>query len=77
MLGAVPGIGAAVIPWIAYGHALRTEKGASETFGKGDVRGVIASESSNNAKEGGALVSDHCLRRARDGPRWRCCLALS
>src|SRR5262249_35286779 len=40
----------------AYGHALKTEKGAAETFGKGDVRGVIASESSNNAKEGGALV---------------------
>jgi len=57
VLGAVPGIGAAVIDWIAYGHALRTEKGAQETFGKGDVRGVIASESSNNAKEGGALVS--------------------
>ncbi len=57
VLGAVPGIGAAVIDWIAYGHALRSEKGAAETFGKGDVRGVIASESSNNAKEGGALVS--------------------
>ncbi len=57
VLGAVPGIGAPVIPWIAYGHAMRTEKGASETFGKGDVRGVIASESSSNAKEGGALVS--------------------
>ncbi len=57
VLGAVPGIGAAVIDWIAYGHALRSEKGAKETFGKGDVRGVIASESSNNAKEGGALVS--------------------
>jgi TctA family transporter len=57
VLGAVPGIGASVIDWIAYGHALRTEKGASESFGKGDVRGVIASESSNNAKEGGALVS--------------------
>lgn len=56
LLGSVPGIGAAVIDWIAYGHAARTEKGASETFGKGDVRGVIASESSNNAKEGGALV---------------------
>lgn len=55
-LGAVPGIGASVIDWIAYGHASRTEKGASETFGKGDVRGVIASESSNNAKEGGALI---------------------
>ncbi|MPY68930.1 MAG: hypothetical protein GEU92_02465 [Alphaproteobacteria bacterium] len=55
-LGSVPGIGASVIDWIAYGHAARTEKGAAETFGKGDVRGVIASESSNNAKEGGALV---------------------
>lgn len=56
MLGSVPGIGASVIDWIAYGHAARTEKGAAESFGKGDVRGVIASESSNNAKEGGALV---------------------
>lgn len=56
LLGAVPGLGAAVIDWIAYAHAARTVKGASETFGKGDVRGVIASESSNNAKEGGALV---------------------
>lgn len=56
ILGAVPGMGAAVIDWIAYGHAARTSKGAAETFGKGDVRGVIASESSNNAKEGGALI---------------------
>ena len=55
-LGAVPGIGASVIDWIAYGHAVRSEKDAATTFGKGDVRGVIASESSNNAKEGGALV---------------------
>jgi TctA family transporter len=55
-LGAVPGIGASVIDWIAYGHAVRTEKGSAQTFGKGDVRGVIASESSNNAKEGGALL---------------------
>lgn len=56
LLGAIPGIGAPVIDWVAYGHALRTEKGAPDTFGKGDVRGVLASESSNNAKEGGALV---------------------
>lgn len=55
-LGAVPGIGASIIDWIAYGHALRTEKGASQSFGTGDVRGIIAAESSNNAKEGGALV---------------------
>ncbi len=55
-LGAIPGIGAAVIDWIAYGHAARTEKGADKTFGTGDIRGVLASEASNNAKEGGALV---------------------
>jgi TctA family transporter len=56
LLGAIPGLGAAVIDWIAYAHAAKTVKGAQDTFGKGDVRGVIASESSNNAKEGGSLV---------------------
>jgi TctA family transporter len=55
-LGAIPGIGASVIDWIAYGHAVRSIKDSGKTFGKGDVRGVIASESSNNAKEGGALL---------------------
>ena len=54
-LGAIPGVGSAVIDWIAYGYAQRTERNA-ETFGSGDVRGVIAPESSNNAKEGGHLV---------------------
>ncbi len=54
-LGAIPGLGSAVIDWIAYGYAQRTERNA-ETFGTGDVRGVIAPESSNNAKEGGHLV---------------------
>ncbi|MDX1483769.1 MAG: tripartite tricarboxylate transporter permease [Alphaproteobacteria bacterium] len=55
-LGAIPGIGASIIDWIAYGHAVRSIKDSGLTFGKGDVRGVIASESSNNAKEGGALL---------------------
>ena len=54
-LGAIPGLGSAVIDWIAYGYAQRTERNP-ETFGTGDVRGVIAPESSNNAKEGGHLV---------------------
>ncbi len=56
ILGAIPGITGSVIDWIAYGHALRTEKGAKETFSTGDVRGVIAPESANNSKEGGSLV---------------------
>jgi putative tricarboxylic transport membrane protein len=54
-LGAVPGLGAAVIDWIAYGHAVRTEKNP-ENFGRGDIRGVIAAIASDNAKEGGHLV---------------------
>jgi TctA family transporter len=55
-MGAIPGIGASVIDWISYGHALKTEKDAPKTFGTGDVRGVIAAESATNAREGGALV---------------------
>jgi putative tricarboxylic transport membrane protein len=53
-LGTVPGLGAASIDWIAYGHALRSEK--NNFFGRGDIRGVIAPEASNNAKEGGHLI---------------------
>src|ERR1700730_6939054 len=55
-MGAIPGIGASDIDWISYGHALKTEAGAAQTFGKGDVRGVIAAESATNSREGGALV---------------------
>jgi putative tricarboxylic transport membrane protein len=55
VLGTIPGLGAASIDWIAYGHAVRTEKNP-ETFGRGDIRGVIAPEASNNAKEGGHLI---------------------
>ncbi|MBV8838346.1 MAG: tripartite tricarboxylate transporter permease [Alphaproteobacteria bacterium] len=55
LLGSIPGIGSAVIDWIVYGYAKRTERDG-DLFGTGDVRGVIAPESANNAKEGGHLV---------------------
>lgn len=55
-LGMIPGITGAVTDWIAYGHAMQTVKGAKDTFTKGDVRGVIAPEAANNAREGGMLV---------------------
>lgn len=55
VIGAIPGLGGSVVDWIAYGHAVQTAKGSSE-FGKGDIRGVIAPESANNAKEGGGLL---------------------
>ncbi len=56
LLGVVPGITGAVTDWIAYGHALQTSKNAKLTFTTGDVRGVIAPEAANNAREGGSLV---------------------
>ncbi|MYZ47001.1 tripartite tricarboxylate transporter permease [Propylenella binzhouense] len=55
LLGALPGLGGSVIDWVAYGHVVQTSRDKS-MFGKGDVRGVIAPESANNAKDGGALV---------------------
>lgn len=55
VVGVIPGLGGSVVDWIAYGHAVQTSKDKS-LFGKGDVRGVIGPESSNNAKEGGGLV---------------------
>ncbi len=55
IIGIIPGVGGAVANFIAYGQAASTSKNP-ENFGKGDVRGVIAPESANNAKDGGALV---------------------
>src|SRR5210317_1849088 len=55
VVGVIPGLGGSVVDWIAYGHTVQTTKDKS-TFGKGEIRGVIGPESSNNAKEGGGLV---------------------
>src|SRR5687768_3790432 len=55
IVGALPGLGGSVTNWVAYGHAVQTAKDRS-MFGKGDIRGVIGPESSNNADNGGALI---------------------
>ena len=55
IVGALPGLGGTVVDWIAYSHLKQTSKDTSD-IGKGDIRGVIAPESANNAKEGGALI---------------------
>ncbi len=55
-VGIVPGLGSQVVDWLAYGHAAQSSKNP-ENFGKGDVRGVIAPESANDAKDGGDLVT--------------------
>jgi TctA family transporter len=55
VVGAIPGLGGGVVDWIAYGHAVQSAKDKSE-FGKGDIRGVLAAETSNNSLQGGALL---------------------
>ena len=55
VVGVIPGLGGSVVDWIAYGHSVQTTKDKS-SFGKGEIRGVVGPESSNNAKEGGGLV---------------------
>ncbi len=54
-MGALPGLGGGASAWFTYGYAQRVSKNP-ETFGTGNVEGVIAPEAANNAKEGGALI---------------------
>jgi TctA family transporter len=55
IIGAIPGVGSTVAGFVAYGHASQSASDRSQ-FGKGDIRGVIAPEAANDAKDGGALV---------------------
>jgi len=54
-VGIVPGVGGDIAVWVAYGHAKATSR-HPETFGEGNIEGVIAPESANNGKEGGAML---------------------
>ena len=54
-IGMLPGLGAAIVDWVAYGHAVQSAKDKSK-FGHGDIRGVIAPEAANNATKGGSLI---------------------
>jgi putative tricarboxylic transport membrane protein len=55
-IGIIPGLGSAPAAFIAYAHAKQTSK-SKETFGKGNIEGVIGAEAANDAVEGGALAS--------------------
>jgi putative tricarboxylic transport membrane protein len=54
IIGMIPGIGGTVASFAAYGHAAAHSRDG--TFGRGDIRGVIAPEAANDAKDGGAFV---------------------
>jgi TctA family transporter len=55
-MGLIPGLGSAPASFVAYGHAKQSSKD-KDTFGKGNVKGVIGPEAANDAVEGGALAS--------------------
>lgn len=56
LVGALPGAGGPVAAFISYNEAKRLVKKPEVPFGEGAVEGIVASESSNNACIGGALI---------------------
>jgi len=55
IIGAIPGLGGTVASFIAYTSTVQASRDPS-SFGRGNIIGVIAPESANNAKDGGSLV---------------------
>jgi putative tricarboxylic transport membrane protein len=54
-IGAMPGLGASVAAFLAYGAEKRASK-TPEEFGKGSLKGIAAIESANNAVIGSSLI---------------------
>lgn len=55
LVGAIPGAGATIAAFIAYGEARRSSK-KPDGFGKGALEGITAPSAAAGASEGGALV---------------------
>ena len=55
IVGIIPATGGGTASWMSYNEARRDSKDP-DSFGKGNIDGVIASETANNAVTGGALV---------------------
>ena len=55
IFGAIPGVGAAVIDWLAYAVGIFFTKDKTE-FGKGSLQGVLFAESAQNSKEAGQAI---------------------
>ena len=53
--GLLPGLGATLAAFLSYSEARRWSK-TPENFGKGEISGVVASETGNNAATGGAMI---------------------
>ena len=53
--GVLPGIGATLAAFLSYNEAVRWSK-HPKRFGHGELEGVVASETANNAATGGAMI---------------------
>ena len=67
-LGAIPGVGSAVIDWLSYAFGIFWTKDKSQ-FGKGSLDGVLFAEAAQNAKEGGQAIPTLTLG-VPGGPTW-------
>jgi putative tricarboxylic transport membrane protein len=56
LIGAVPGVGSSVSNLISYMETKRRAPDA-ETFGRGNPKGVVASESANSSSEAGSMAT--------------------
>ena len=65
-IGILPGTGATAATFISYSEVRRSSP-RQEGFGKGEPDGIIASEASNNAVTGGALIPTLALGIPGDG----------
>lgn len=54
-IGAIPGTGGPIAAFLAYDHARRFSR-HPEAFGKGELSGVVAPETANNAVTGGTMI---------------------
>ena len=55
VMGIVPAAGASVAQWVAYGWEMRHAK-PGDKFGKGELKGLAATEGSNNGVTGTSLI---------------------
>lgn len=55
LIGILPGAGGDIASWVSYNEAKRFSK-TPEKFGTGHMEGIAASEASNNAVTGGAII---------------------
>jgi len=56
IVGFLPGLGGGMSDWLAYGQTVATNPNEKIPFGKGNIKGVIGPEGSNNSQKASAFI---------------------